>query len=156
VNIGKVDCTIEAGLARQFGVRGFPTLKLIKDGQVREFKSDRTLQALTAFVNGGFAEAATAPLPAKLSTFDKFSSDFGDALRTIERVGRDKLWYALGVAFVVGLLLGAVLFGGGSDYPPARKPAPASAPAASTSSSGATSPASASAPAPAAEAKKDK
>jgi len=152
VHIGKVDCTVEANLARQFGVRGFPTLKMIKGNELREFKGERTLDGLTNFITGGHADAPVAPLPAKLSWFDKISSDVGDALRTIERVARDKLWYAIGIAFVFGLLLGAVIFGGGSENVPAARKAPStSAPSSSAAAAASSSPAAASS-----EAKKDK
>jgi len=140
VHVGKVDCTVESNLARQFGIRGFPTLKMIAEGDLREFKGERTLEGLAKFATGGYEDFAATPVPAKLSTVDKLLADTGDAIRTIERIARDKLWYALGVAFIVGLLLGAVIFGGGSsDYkPPKTQKASSSSASSSSSSSGAT------------------
>lgn len=49
--VAKVDCTIERDLASTHGIRGFPTIKLFKDGQfVADYRDARTIEAFTAFV----------------------------------------------------------------------------------------------------------
>eukprot|EP01102_Stenamoeba_stenopodia_P014578 TRINITY_DN485_c0_g1_i1.p1 TRINITY_DN485_c0_g1~~TRINITY_DN485_c0_g1_i1.p1 ORF type:complete len:269 (-),score=75.36 TRINITY_DN485_c0_g1_i1:141-947(-) len=49
--VAKVDCTVERDLASTHGIRGFPTIKLFKDGQfVADYRDARTLEAFTAFV----------------------------------------------------------------------------------------------------------
>jgi len=53
--VASVDCTIEKDLASRFGVRGFPTIKLIHGGKVYSYKGQRTLADFTAFAAGGYA-----------------------------------------------------------------------------------------------------
>ena len=47
VNVGKVDCTIDKTLCSDFGVRGYPTLKMVKDGKkVLDYSGGRDLDTL--------------------------------------------------------------------------------------------------------------
>jgi len=62
VNVAKVDCTVEKDLMPRFGVRGFPTIKFIKDGQVYDYKGARTVDAFLSFSKTGYKEASSAPL----------------------------------------------------------------------------------------------
>jgi thioredoxin-like negative regulator of GroEL len=49
--VAKVDCTIEKDLGSQYGVRGFPTIKLFKDGKfVTDHKGARSIEGFTQFV----------------------------------------------------------------------------------------------------------
>jgi len=50
--VAKVDCTVERDLGSEYGVRGFPTIKLFKDGKfVADHKGARTIEGFTAFVD---------------------------------------------------------------------------------------------------------
>jgi len=50
--VAKVDCTIERDLGSEFGVRGFPTVKLFHNGQfVADHKGPRTVEGFNAFVS---------------------------------------------------------------------------------------------------------
>ncbi|KAJ1547828.1 hypothetical protein HK096_010773 [Nowakowskiella sp. JEL0078] len=51
VNVGKVDCSTEKKLAKYFGIRGYPTLKLIVSdkGFGIDYRGSRTLDALQNF-----------------------------------------------------------------------------------------------------------
>jgi len=51
--VAKVDCTVEKDLATRFGVKGFPTIKLFKDGQTEivDYKGPRTLEGFTEFAS---------------------------------------------------------------------------------------------------------
>eukprot|EP01089_Gocevia_fonbrunei_P012104 TRINITY_DN276_c0_g2_i1.p1 TRINITY_DN276_c0_g2~~TRINITY_DN276_c0_g2_i1.p1 ORF type:complete len:187 (-),score=37.77 TRINITY_DN276_c0_g2_i1:64-624(-) len=63
-NVGKVDCTVETSLKDKYGVNGFPSIKMIKDGKVIPYKSGaRTVEAFLKFVKengGGSGSAAPA------------------------------------------------------------------------------------------------
>jgi thioredoxin domain-containing protein 5 len=49
--VAKVDCTVERDLGSEFGVRGFPTVKLFHDGKfIADHKGPRTVEAFNAFV----------------------------------------------------------------------------------------------------------
>eukprot|EP01088_Endostelium_zonatum_P011408 TRINITY_DN25540_c0_g1_i1.p2 TRINITY_DN25540_c0_g1~~TRINITY_DN25540_c0_g1_i1.p2 ORF type:complete len:137 (-),score=28.25 TRINITY_DN25540_c0_g1_i1:188-598(-) len=54
INVGKVDCTVEKGLQSRFEVRGYPTIKLFTDGEVRDYRSARTVDAFTEFASNGY------------------------------------------------------------------------------------------------------
>jgi len=57
INVGKVDCTIEKGLQSRFEVRGYPTIKFFKEGEVRDYRSTRTIDAFTEFATNGYKSA---------------------------------------------------------------------------------------------------
>lgn len=45
------------------GIRGYPTLKAIKDGQSYDYEGARDLTSLQNFVNGGYTKVAAKDLP---------------------------------------------------------------------------------------------
>jgi len=49
-NVAKVDCTVEKDVATKQGVRGFPTIKLLVNGVVHDYKGERTLESFIKFV----------------------------------------------------------------------------------------------------------
>jgi len=49
VNVAKVDVTENRELGTQFGVKGFPTLLLFKDGKMEKYKGDRSTDALCEY-----------------------------------------------------------------------------------------------------------
>ena len=54
VNVVKVDCTANRGLCKSNGVRGYPTLKYFKNGDVtgsEKYKGGRSFDALKKFVD---------------------------------------------------------------------------------------------------------
>ena len=60
VNVAKVDCTVEKQVMTRFGVRGFPTIKFLKDGKLYDYRGQRTVEGFVAFADGG-GYAATTP-----------------------------------------------------------------------------------------------
>merc|ERR1711916_170121 len=62
INVGKVDCTVEKSVCSKFGVRGYPTLKMVKDGKVYDYSGQRTISAFKSFVDGGYASAPSKDL----------------------------------------------------------------------------------------------
>eukprot|EP01130_Rhizamoeba_saxonica_P016441 TRINITY_DN75_c1_g1_i1.p1 TRINITY_DN75_c1_g1~~TRINITY_DN75_c1_g1_i1.p1 ORF type:complete len:520 (-),score=151.18 TRINITY_DN75_c1_g1_i1:28-1587(-) len=49
-NVAKVDCTVHKKVCSEFGVRGYPTLKLFFNGEVIDFKGQRTIKDFEDFV----------------------------------------------------------------------------------------------------------
>jgi len=50
-HVAEVDCTVESDLAQRFGIRGFPTIKYIKNGaEAVEVRVPRTVEAYLKFV----------------------------------------------------------------------------------------------------------
>jgi len=62
--VAKVDCTTEKGACERFGVRGFPTIKLLKDGKVYDYKGARSIEEFTKFASGTYKDATGTPVPA--------------------------------------------------------------------------------------------
>ncbi len=60
--IAKVDATQDKAAARRFGITGYPSLRLVKNGQVYEHVGSRQLPALESFVRTGYKSAPPTPL----------------------------------------------------------------------------------------------
>jgi len=52
MNIGKVDCTVYQDICNKYGVTGYPTLKIIDQHEVNDFKGIRRMEDLEKFVEG--------------------------------------------------------------------------------------------------------
>jgi len=50
MNIATVDCTQQGEVCNAYGIRGFPTLKLIRQGNVEDYWGSRELDGLSRFV----------------------------------------------------------------------------------------------------------
>jgi protein disulfide-isomerase A1 len=46
VPLAKVDCTVEKKSCEEFGIQGFPTLKIFRDGKASEFQGQRTAASI--------------------------------------------------------------------------------------------------------------
>ena len=49
IRLGKVDCTSETAVASRHGVRGYPTIKFMRDGVPRPYNGGRSLADITTF-----------------------------------------------------------------------------------------------------------
>jgi protein disulfide-isomerase-like protein len=50
MNIATIDCTQQGEACNAYGIRGFPTLKLLKNGKAEDYWGSRDLDGLTRFV----------------------------------------------------------------------------------------------------------
>merc|ERR1711974_87539 len=62
-SVAKVDCTVENGLCSRHGISGYPTIKMFKDGKMYSYKGQRTIDAFTKWVDGGYPNADSAVRP---------------------------------------------------------------------------------------------
>jgi protein disulfide-isomerase-like protein len=118
VSLGKVDCTVERALARRFNIKGFPTIKLLRDNSVRDYSGDRSIQSFVDFTNAGWQTAPATVLPDAPSLFARLGETVGKWIATVEEPIRDKLWVAVALVFVIGVVVGRAIA-------PAVGPAPA-------------------------------
>jgi len=109
-NVAKIDCTTETASCRRFGIRGYPTVKFVKDGKVIDYKSERTPEAFAAFVSEGYLKADTTPLPEKRSVLEEVADGILSVFRDLEKFVREKMWIAFAIIFIVGLILGKCIF----------------------------------------------
>ncbi|KAM6971038.1 protein disulfide-isomerase TMX3 [Tautogolabrus adspersus] len=64
VRVGKMDATAYSGMASEFGVRGYPTIKLLKGDLAYNYKGPRTKDDIVEFANR-VAGPAVRALPSK-------------------------------------------------------------------------------------------
>ena len=62
-NVAKVDVTENRALGSRFGIKGFPTIKFLKGGQVYDFKGKRDVTSFMEFVKTGYLEAPKDNIP---------------------------------------------------------------------------------------------
>jgi len=110
VNVGKVDCTSEAVLAKRFGIRGYPTLKFLKNGQVYDYEGDRSQENFVEFVTSTYTKSTGVPLPEKPTQSQILFDEVLGTLKQFERLLKERVWIVLASVFVVGLILGKVIF----------------------------------------------
>lgn len=64
VKVGKMDATVHSGIASEFGVRGFPTIKLLKGELAYNYRGPRTKDDIIEFANR-VAGPVIRPLPSQ-------------------------------------------------------------------------------------------
>ncbi|KAI8907856.1 thioredoxin-like protein [Gorgonomyces haynaldii] len=69
IKIAKVDCTTEKQLCDDQGVRGFPTLKVFRDGVASEYKGERTEESIVSTMKKQLLPAVSVLEGADLSEF---------------------------------------------------------------------------------------
>eukprot|EP00003_Mantamonas_plastica_P010843 TRINITY_DN2033_c0_g1_i4.p1 TRINITY_DN2033_c0_g1~~TRINITY_DN2033_c0_g1_i4.p1 ORF type:complete len:243 (+),score=78.70 TRINITY_DN2033_c0_g1_i4:159-887(+) len=71
VRLGKVDCTVESGLASRFGIRGYPTVNFIRGTQTKQYSGGRSVEAIVQY-----CESMSGPASKEIdaSTLDAFKS----------------------------------------------------------------------------------
>jgi len=77
VKLAKVDCTVQTDVAQQFGIKGFPTLKLFKNGKPSEYSGGRTSSEIVSWMKKQSGPAAkTISTKADLEQVRESSSVF--------------------------------------------------------------------------------
>jgi len=75
--VADVDATVEKDLAKRFQIKGFPTLKLFKDGKMYDYNGDRSYDSLRAFGEGGYQDVEGVPIPdAAKKNMKRIKEDF--------------------------------------------------------------------------------
>jgi protein disulfide-isomerase-like protein len=66
INVGAIDCTTQRGLCSKFNVRGYPTIKLLKNGvKYWDYNSARTVDQFKAFATEGYKTAESKTIEIK-------------------------------------------------------------------------------------------
>eukprot|EP01130_Rhizamoeba_saxonica_P016439 TRINITY_DN75_c0_g1_i2.p1 TRINITY_DN75_c0_g1~~TRINITY_DN75_c0_g1_i2.p1 ORF type:complete len:192 (+),score=42.80 TRINITY_DN75_c0_g1_i2:25-600(+) len=103
-NVAKIDCTVQNVLANKFGIRGFPTIKFLKDGVVYDYSGDRGHDSLVEFTTTGYESAVSASLPSPPGPFDFVLREAEIIIRDFENILTLRL-----AAFIITLVFGALL-----------------------------------------------
>lgn len=78
VNVAKVDVTANRDLGTRFEIKGFPTIKLLKDGKQYTYKGRRTADAIAEFATGGYSTVEAEVVRAPVGFFGEIKYAFAD------------------------------------------------------------------------------
>eukprot|EP01124_Arcella_intermedia_P014589 TRINITY_DN21093_c0_g1_i1.p1 TRINITY_DN21093_c0_g1~~TRINITY_DN21093_c0_g1_i1.p1 ORF type:complete len:389 (+),score=88.90 TRINITY_DN21093_c0_g1_i1:24-1190(+) len=96
VDVVNVDCTVEEhGFCTAFGVRSYPTLKLIDSGKVYAYAGERKEQNLMEFAQGGYLAGEAGALPKKPAVLEDYIEN--GAMKVIDNVVAGALEQAPGL-----------------------------------------------------------
>ncbi|KDO28117.1 hypothetical protein SPRG_06772 [Saprolegnia parasitica CBS 223.65] len=87
VHIAKVDATDDVELKLRFQVNGYPTVLFVKDNKMYAYDGARTLEALSAFATGGYAEQEAKEIPT--SPLVDLTDDTFDAVTRVNEPNAD-------------------------------------------------------------------
>jgi len=89
IRIGRLDCTKYSSVAQLYGVRGFPTIKYIRDGVAVDYNGPRNVPSLESFV-----EKASGPPVQKITNKGDLSEKIAKNSVVFAYVGTDidSLW----------------------------------------------------------------
>ncbi|OUM64207.1 hypothetical protein PIROE2DRAFT_51355 [Piromyces sp. E2] len=69
--LAEVDCTVESDICNEVGVRGYPTLKVYRNGKASDYKGQRTADSIVSYMKKQNLPDVTA---IKAEDFEKFSA----------------------------------------------------------------------------------
>merc|ERR1719399_721174 len=52
IGVAKLDCTAHKTASTRFGIRGFPTIKVVAEGQVYDYQGQRSVESFSAWAEG--------------------------------------------------------------------------------------------------------
>jgi thiol-disulfide isomerase/thioredoxin len=110
ITVARVDATVSPSTSRRFGVRSFPSIRLIKGGKVWEFPADksRSVVSVVEFADGGYESLPSSPVPAIPSVWSDVSREAVEAWADILALVRSKpnaMVLAISAGFVLGMLV---------------------------------------------------
>lgn len=85
VNVATVDVPANRDLGTRFEIKGFPTIKFLKDGKVFTYKGKRTLGDLVEFAKGGYLTQEATEVPPQLGFFGEIQFVFKQAYKQAKR-----------------------------------------------------------------------
>lgn len=60
--VGSMDCTTSQATCTEYKIKGYPTIKFVKDNKMYSYKGSRSIDALTEFATTSYATAETNDL----------------------------------------------------------------------------------------------
>ncbi|MES1915656.1 MAG: hypothetical protein MHM6MM_007571 [Cercozoa sp. M6MM] len=122
VVVAEINAVENSYAAAQYGVRGFPTIKLVRNHEMLSFEGKRDVTTLAEFALAAHANKDWEPVPEPLTTTGLFLVEakrmFGDVLVLIQtRVHVAIVLFAFGTVF--GFMFGLVV--AGSDRGPTEE-----------------------------------
>jgi len=56
------DSLVEKVLSSRFSIRGYPSIKFLKNGTVYDYQGNRSLESFVEFATGGYQNATSLPI----------------------------------------------------------------------------------------------
>jgi len=114
VNVGKVDCTVERLIASRFRIQGYPTIKYLVNGQLFEYRGDRSASDFIKFVEEDYKSLEFKPLPSPTDVNPGLLEEISQVFAILG----DKVWIIIGIVFIVGVLIGGIVWVSVDNSPP--------------------------------------
>jgi protein disulfide-isomerase-like protein len=108
INVAKLDCTENSYTAKRFDIRGFPTIKLLRQGKVYEFEGTRTLKDISEWATAGYSNAPGKSMPQPFSFWEMLMDQLRQTANDVKLMVARKP-EASGVIFIIGMLVGLVI-----------------------------------------------
>lgn len=96
IKFGQVDATAEQSLASEYNVKGYPTIKIFRNGDVSDYELGRTESDFVQFAEEEFLKNLPPPVASELTSQDVFDSECASRpkcfivfLPTLEESGKD-------------------------------------------------------------------
>lgn len=81
INVGSVDVPANREIGTRFEIKGFPTIKLIKNGKVYTFKGRRTVSDIVEFAKSSFQIQEPEEVPPQTGFFGEITYVFRQAYK---------------------------------------------------------------------------
>ena len=81
MNVARVDIPANRDIGTRFEIRGFPTIKLIRQGKVYSFSGRRTVEAITEFATSGYLNVDSDDVPPEVGMFGEIKMVFRHAFK---------------------------------------------------------------------------
>ncbi|MES1909766.1 MAG: hypothetical protein MHM6MM_002460 [Cercozoa sp. M6MM] len=107
VNVAKVDCTSNRATCKRFNVRGYPTLVFMKEGVMYKYQGQRSIDAFSKFVEGGYENYKGVEVPNELPASAMATSILADlkSQLTALAVAQPMVFAAAAAAVIVSILV---------------------------------------------------
>lgn len=110
INVAKVDVTANRALGSRFDIKGFPTVKFLKQGKVYTYRSKRTVENLVEFARGGYQSVDSEEVQDALGIFGEFKKIFGTAIKNAQVDLKNKKYLSPNILLVSLPLIFLLIF----------------------------------------------
>lgn len=113
INVAHLDATTNQRTASRFNIRGFPTLLYLKDGQMYQYKGNRTVDDMYKFATGGWQQTAGKPIPPVLTWLESVRDEFLLAVQQLRDIFIQfplPLLMLFGIGCIMGLMTACLGF----------------------------------------------